>query len=238
LRKRVILTRSEEDIEKDRKVFEDLGFEVVPLPLIDTVPLDFEMPRLKVDYVVFQSAKAVRFFLRKAEIPEGAEVVAVGEGTRRFLEGMGVEVHMLPEEWNARGIVRSFPEGSGEVVLVPRSKKGREEVLRGLEEKGYRVVPLEVYDTICVRHTPSKVREVLSGGGFIVFASPSAVKGLFANLQKEEILRLVKGLVVVAIGKTTKKELERRGLDPKIVPKKPLMEEVAREVERFWQENC
>ncbi|MDQ7082285.1 MAG: uroporphyrinogen-III synthase [Aquificota bacterium] len=187
---------------------------------------------------MFQSAKAVRFFLERAGIPEGTKVVAVGEKTGEVLESFGVKVDLIPEDWSAEGIVRAFPEGSGEVVLVPRSRKGREEVIRGLEAKGYRVIPLEVYDTVHVRHTSEKVREVLSGGGFLVFASPSAVRGLFANLQKEEILALVKGLVVVAIGKTTKKELEREGIDPKIVPKKPLMEEVAREIRRFWQENC
>lgn len=234
----MILTRSEEDIKRDRKVFESLGFEVVPLPLIRVVPLEFSVPDTKVDYIVFQSAKAVRFFLERSKIPDGAKVVAVGEKTGKVLESFGIKVDLVPEDWSAEGIVKAFPYGSGELVLVPRSKKGREEVIKGLEAKGYRVIPLEVYDTVYVKHIPRKIKEVLSGGGFLVFASPSAVKGLFANLQREEISAQLKDLVVVAIGKTTKKELERWGIDPRIVPRRPMMEEVAKELEGFWQENC
>ncbi len=234
----MILTRSEEDIERDREVFEKLGFEVVPLPLIETVPLDFEPPDLDPDYVVFQSAKAVRFFLKRWRVPEKTKVVAVGEKTKRVLEDLGVHVDLVPEEWSAEGIVGSMPEGEGKTVLVPRSKKGREEAIEGLKSKGYRVFTVEVYDTRTVTHSQEHVREVLRGGGFLVFASPSAVRGLFANLQRDEILKLTKGLVIVAIGKTTKNYLKTEGVDPDIVPEKPLMEEVSREILRFWQRNC
>ena len=238
MRKRVILTRSKEDIERDKRVFENLGFEVAPLPLIETVPLDFEIPEFTPDYVVFQSAKAVRFFLKRWRVPKKTKVVAVGEKTKEVLEDLGIRVDLVPDEWSAEGIVRSMPEGRGETILIPRSKKGREEAIEGLKRKGYRVFTVEVYDTKIVNHSPERVREVLKGGGFLVFASPSAVKGLFANLQREEILKLLKGLVVVAIGKTTKRSLEKEGIDPSIVPKKPLMEEIGKEIERFWQENC
>ncbi len=235
--KRVILTRSREDIERDKPLFEKFGFEVVPLPLIKTEPIDFEPPKEKPHFVVFQSAKAVRYFLNKHSI-ENTRIVAVGEKTKKALEEMGYKVWKVPQENTARGILELFPQGKGETILIPRSEQGRLEAIEGLREKGYRVLPINVYRTVAEIHTPKRVEDLLSGGGFIVFASPSAVRGLFANLQKDKAIRLLGRLVVVSIGKTTKKELEKFGLEPNLIPTKPLMEEVAVKIHEYWQRNC
>jgi len=236
--KRVILTRSEEDIEKDRGFFEDLGFEVVSLPLIRTIPLEFQVPEEEFSYIVFQSAKAVTYFLSRADIPPGVKVVAVGDKTKQVLGEMGYTAHIVPQEFSAEGIVKALPAGKGEAVLIPRAEEGRREALEGLIKKGYRVFPLNVYRTENIRYDSAAVERLLTGGGYIVFASPSAVKGLFANLQKDSASALFKNLVVVAIGKTTKRELEIRGVEVDIVPPRPLISAVAGIIHRFWQENC
>ncbi len=234
----MILTRSAEDTERDRKIFEDLSFEVVSLPLIRTEALSFELPQEEFAYVIFQSAKAVRYFLSGAKMPPSSRVVAVGEKTGKALKEMGYEADILPERHCAEGIVEALPEGKGEAVLIPRAEGGRREAIEGLRKKGYRVFPLNVYRTEFVRYRPEKLEDVLRGGGFILFASPSAVESLFANLQKERALPLLRSLVVVAIGKTTKGALERQGVEVDLVPPKPLMEEVAGKIHSFWQENC
>ncbi len=236
--KKVVLTRSTEDIERDRRSFEKLGFEVIPFPLIKTEPLEFGPPVSNPHFILFQSAKAVDYFLLRASIPKETKIVAVGDKTRRRLEEKGYSVFLVPEESSAEGVVRAFPEGNGEVVLIPRSEQGREEAIVGLRRKGYEVVPLNVYRTIELKPEEDEIKAVLKEAGFIVFASPSAVRSFFANLQKDRKALWLKGIVVVAIGKTTKGELEKLGVVPNIVPVKPLMEEVAREIHSFWQENC
>ncbi len=236
--KRVILTRSAQDIEKDRGIFESLGFEVVPLPMIETIPLEFKLPEDSVDYVIFPSVKAVRYFFGRADLPEGAKLVAVGEKTRRELESLGHEVWFVPKDMSARGLVEEFPKGRGEIVLIPRSEQGREELLEGLSQKGYRVIPLNLYRTREIMYDRSAIEKSLSSGGFLVFASPSAVRGFFANLPEASERLSSNNVVVVAIGKTTKSELEKFGVLPNIIPPKPLMEEVAGKIHEFWQENC
>jgi uroporphyrinogen-III synthase len=236
--KRVILTRSEDDIERDRIHFEKLGFEVVPLPLIKSVPVGFTFGDKTYEWVIFQSVRAASHFLERCKLPRGAKVVAVGEKTRRFLENRGVRVDLVPSESSAEGIIRAMNYSNGERVLIPRSAIGRMELIEGLREKGYITEDLIVYDIKQVKHDPKRVEEVLGGGGFIVFASPSAVSSLFANLQKERAVRLLKGLKVLAIGKTTKKALEREGIRGVITPPKPLMEEVAGKIHSIWHGNC
>ncbi|RLJ71139.1 uroporphyrinogen-III synthase [Hydrogenivirga caldilitoris] len=236
--KRVILTRSREDIERDRALFEKLGFEVIELPLIKTEPLDYEVREEDISYIVFQSTKAVKYFLRRSGIPEDAKVVAVGEKTKKELESLGCKVWLVPEDMSAEGILKEFPEGKGEKVLIPRSEQGRDELIEGLSKKGYKVLPLNVYRTVRLIHPKETLMNLLKGGGFIIFASPSAVQGFFENLQESTALALLNNLIVVSIGKTTKKELEKFGIIPNIIPEKPLMEEVAGKIHRFWQENC
>ncbi len=236
--KSIILTRSREDIEKDKPVFEKLGFEVLSLPLVRTEPLEFKAPELEPDYVVFQSVKAVEYFLSRVALPPAVRIVAVGEKTKKALEKRGYRVWMVPGDSSAQGIVRDFPIGKGEKVLVPRSEQGRKEVIEGLRRLGYNVIPLNVYRTAFEKHRPETVEATLAKGRFILFASPSAVRSLFANLQEDRARERLKSLVVVAIGKTTKRELEEMGVSVRLVPSKPLIEEVAREILRYWQRNC
>ncbi len=236
--RRVILTREEKDIERDRSIFEEIGFEVVSLPLIKSEPADFVLGDLNPDWVLFQSVRAVEYFLMRADIPDGARIAVVGDKTRGYLESLGYRVDFVPSENSAEGLVREFPAGCGEKVLIPRSSKGRDTAIVGLKRKGYEVVDLIVYGVESRLHDPECVKETLSEGGFLIFASPSAVKGLFANLQKDDILRLLRGLVVVAIGKTTKKFLESEGLRADLIPRKPLMEDVAVAINSYWHDNC
>jgi len=236
--KSIILTRSREDIEKDRPVFERLEFKVISLPLIKTEPLEFQLPAEEPDYVVFQSVKAVIYFLDKVTLSPAVRIVAVGEKTKKVLEKRGYRVWMMPDDSTAEGIVKAFPSGKGGTVLVPRSEQGRKEVIEGLRRLGYHVIPLNVYRTAFEKHRPEIVESKLAKGRFIFFASPSAVRSLFANLQENRARERLKSLIVVAIGKTTKRELEEMGVSVSLVPSKPLIEEVALEILKYWQRNC
>jgi len=236
--RRVILTREEEDIKRDSQLFESYRFEVARLPLIRSEPVSFNGDLEGFDWILFQSVKAVRYFLMGGQIPRRSKVAVIGERTKDYLESLGYEVSFVPKDQRAEGLVREFPEGKGERILVPRSSIGKETAVKGLRDKGYEVKDIIVYRVETRVHPPEVVRSVLSRGGFIVFASPSAVKGLFANLQRDEILSYLNRLVVVAIGKTTKEYLESEGLTADLVPSKPLMEEVAGKIHSFWHEYC
>ncbi len=237
-RPKVILTRSKEDIERDKRFFEREGLSVVALPLIRTVPVEFCLQTAETDYVVFQSAKAVKYFLNRASIPEGAKVVAVGEKTASALEREGYRADILPSDSSAKGLVELFKGLSKGKVLIPRSAVGRTELIEFLKGEGFDVLPISVYTTEGVVYPKVEFISRLSEGDFIVFASPSAVNGFFANLQKAKGENLLDRLIVCSIGKTTKSSLEAKGVKVSLVPPKPSMEAVATTLKRFWLENC
>ncbi len=222
---RVILTRSEEDIEGDRPLFEKAGFRVIALPLIEEEFLDFEVPQEDFDFVVFQSPRAVRAFFSKYQLKGGERIVVVGEKTKREVERYGYSVWAMPENYYGESLLGLFQKIRGR-VLLPRSAIGRDEVLEGLRAFGLEVYPLDVYTIKPKLYNKEELTEKLSKGDVIVFASPSAVKGLLANLQKEEAINLLEHMRVVCIGKTTKDFLERELGLKALVPEKPLMEKV------------
>ncbi len=221
---RVALTRAKEDIQKDKALFEGEGFQVVELPLIKEVALRFEVPEVKFDFVVFQSPRAVRLFLSRHRLSD-EKIVAVGEKTKRAVESEGYKVWAVPEEYYSGAIVELFRGKRGR-VLIPRSAIGRDEVVEGLKALGLEVFPLEVYTVEPVLYEESELVDKLKPCHAVVFASPSAVKGLVANLPKERAISLLEGKRLVCIGKTTKEVLNSLLGVECLMPEKPTMEKV------------
>ncbi len=232
---KVALTRSLEDIERDRSLFEEGGFEVIELPLIEEEVLNFEVPSLNFDFIVFQSPRAARVFLSRYKL--GSEkVVVVGEKTKKAVEELGYKVWAMPQNYYAEEIVRLF-EGLSGRVLIPRSAVGRDEVIEGLKALGLEVYPINVYRVKEKLYEKEELIDRLKRADVILFASPSAVRGLLANLQKEEATRLLRDKKIIAIGKTTKEFIHRElGLDSQM-PEKPTVEKVV-ELLKEWHKVC
>lgn len=204
---KVILTRSPEDIERDRKLFEREGLDVIAIPLIKTVPIDFEPIDENFDFVIFQSAKAVRYFFEKAKLRGNEKVIAVGQAVKEAVESYGYSVYQIPEKYYAQEIKLLMEKEKRGKVLLPRSREGREELIQWLRDMSFSVYPLNVYRTEQILYEREDFLKRLSMGQFVFFASPSAVKGFFANLPKPEGTKLLKEKKIVCIGKTTKEEL-------------------------------
>ena len=204
---KVILTRSLEDIEIDRELFEREGLGVIALPLIKTAPIDFEPIDETFDFVIFQSAKAVKYFFEKAKLRGNEKIIVVGEAVKKAVESYGYNVYQIPEKYYAQEIKLLMEKEKRGRVLLPRSQEGREELIRWLRDMGFSVYPLNVYTTEHILYEREDFLKRLSAGEFIFFASPSAVKGFFANLPKPEGTKLLKKKKIVCIGKTTKEEL-------------------------------
>ena len=230
--KRVLLTRSKDDIERDRKLFEKEGFEVIALPLIQDVPLDFDVPEGPFDFVLFQSQKAVKHFFAKCSLTGREKILTVGEKTKAEVEKYGYNVWAVPTEFYAEEVARLL-QGYGGRVLIPRSSVGREEAIESLRKLGFEVVPLDVYETRLLDYAPEEFEAKVRPSDFLVFASPSAVKGFFANLQKLRDKSLLKDKKIICIGKTTKGEWERTFGTPCETPEKPTMENVLKLLKKF-----
>ena len=223
---KVILTREEEDIRKDKTLFESQGFEVIELPLIRTLPLPVEFPPQDYDYIVFQSQKAVKYFFERWKPSPKAKIIAVGEKTAKLLKELGYDTFTVPEKQSAEGLIEIFKDLPQGQVLIPKSKIGRRELIEFLRKRGFQVYELDLYTTEPVLYQKEEFSSKLSKGNFILFYSPSAVNAFFANLQKNGIALKDIKLRFIAVGKTTKGALQDKGIDDVLIPEKPSTEAV------------
>jgi len=229
---RVLLTRPEEDGKRDAETFKRFGFEVELLPLIGFKPLDFEIPRLEeFDYIYFGSKRGVNYFLQRLK-PEDLKklppVVVVGNKTARALEKFGLKPFLVLGGYSKQ-LVELAKNGTLKKgkILVPTAKVHTKDVYL-LEELGFEVKVLPVYETVYLKYPPTLVEDKLKRSNIVIFTSPSNFYSLLENLQNRK--KLLREKIIVAIGKTTAKAVEESGFKVSFVPSRPDIGVLAKEL--------
>ena len=229
----VVVTRPRLQAVELIRGIEQLGGEVVHLPLIEIVDpsnggaaLNSALSRMDAfDWVVFTSTNAVERVGRSLEGFEGA-VAAVGSGTSEALESIGIAVELVPPSYVAESLVEAFPHGPGR-VLLPQAAGARKVVAEGLRSKGWSVEAIEAYSTR--RTEPS--RELLRSAcaaDLITFASSSAVSG-FVDLIDPE----VPVPPVACIGPVTATTATEAGLDVVVVASEHNVDGLVRAIVKY-----
>ena len=116
----------------------------------------------------------------------------MGEKTKAEVEKYGYNVWAVPTEFYAEEVAKLL-QGYGGKVLIPRSSVGREEAIESLRKLGFEVVPLDVYETRLLDYPPEEFEAKVRPSDFLVFASPSAVKGFFCKFAKAKRQKPFKG---------------------------------------------
>lgn len=225
----VVLTRAAEGYDPLEAGLLERGARVHRLPAIETVylpaPFDDEISTrwAHLKWIVFTSKNGVRFFERwlketGTQRPASVRVACVGPGTARAAEEAGWTVDLLPDTFTgsalAEAMARSFEPAA---ALLPRGKRGREELASILHSHGWETLPLIVYDTRAARLRGEALAVLASGVDIVVFASPSAV-GSFWKQSPPAAREALRRAACVPIGPTTAAALRDLGIDPAIFP--------------------
>lgn len=211
-----------------------VGAVPVVVPLVETVPpadpapLDDALLALGAGWypwLVVTSAAAVPVLQARAEaagrsladlVGEGrAAVAAVGPGTARALRGAGVEAGLVPRgPSTAASLVAAFPaavprDGRPARVLFPRGDLAAPTLADGLRRRGWQVDEVIAYRTVDAPPPPEDVRAAWASGEVraALLTSASTVRRLDETLGRPPA-----GTLLVAIGPTTRAELDARGL--------------------------
>ena len=210
---KVAILRPKEYAERTTKKFEEMGFEVVAVPFLKTVPRREGIERIRClenyDVVVVTSQTSAKLLVEHGF--RHGNVIAIGKKTAEVLRSAGVNAK-IPSKFDSRTIYEEFrDELEGKSVAVVRSDKGDPILLKlpNVEE-------IVLY-TIEFEHGEEQ-RRLIEEMDFdaIVFSSRMMVKS-FLELAKDmgkldEVLRRLKEKVVVAIGPPTKETLEEYGI--------------------------
>jgi uroporphyrinogen III methyltransferase/synthase len=216
----VVVTRAREQASGLRRRLEDLGADVIELPVIAVEPVAFTLPDLApYEWVVFTSANGVETFFREglratgrdARALAGVKIAAIGPTTADTLARSGITVDLEPERSVAESLLDTFPEprGNGARVLLPRAEQGRDVLPDGLTARGYVVDVLVVYRTVRAAPDPRALARVRGGDiDAITFTSSSTVDNLCDAVGALPDPQPV----VVSIGPATSETARARGL--------------------------
>ncbi len=193
--KRIAVTRARAQAGKLKGMLEEVGAEVLELPLIEVRPVYDKAIVTEVfadvatyEWIVFTSANGAReffdlFFLAFGDVRSFGPMRAacVGKATAKVVEKYHLEVELLPEKATAEDLAKALVETDSldsANVLVVTGNRNRDVLVEVLETAGHAIVDvLPVYETdfADVTRAPDLERFRRDGADAVVFASSSAV---------------------------------------------------------------
>ncbi|MBS3736956.1 MAG: uroporphyrinogen-III synthase [Candidatus Bipolaricaulota bacterium] len=232
--KTVAIFRPESRIAESRKVLENLGFEVIELPLL--VPRSKgKGPRVDCDFTLFTSRTGVRFALDNVNPDElrASTICAIGPKTAEALTELGVDVDVVPEVFSSTGLVESLKDRViGKKVEVARSSEGTEKLINGLNAAGAYVHETELY--YLEPPNPSySLDDKIAKAEIFLFTSSLMVHHLLELAEDQDFVRrILNDGFVGALGRPTEETLTNLGVGTDLTASKAKFSVLARETKQ------
>lgn len=210
---RVMVTRARKQAGTLAGQLRALGATVVELPVIDFVPLPFELPAWgDYEWVIFTSANGVQYFFDRMPAVAGPRICAIGPATAEALRERGLEPDMIPAEYIAESVVAALRGNAlaGQRVLLPRAMVARDVIPDELRALGAHVDVVATYETVVPADLADLARVALADPkpDWITLTSSSTVKHLLAAVGAEAL----SGIHLASIGPVTSEVACRHGL--------------------------
>ncbi len=239
---RILVTREQSG---GFEVLEDLGAEVIEFPTIRIVPpadlsgLDAAIEGIEsYQWLIFTSANGVnfffqRFFERDRDIRDlkGIRICAIGTKTASEIRRYGIKVDLVPEEFNAEGLVEAFVREHGAQglkgvrFLLPRAEVGREVLPERIRELGGEIDVVTAYRAIKPETHGKRLKRFLREGRITIATFTSAATfNNFLSIMGDEAIDLLRDVTIAVIGPVTKRAVEKAGLRVSIMPEKATIE--------------
>jgi uroporphyrinogen-III synthase len=246
--KRIVLTRSAEQVGELATQLCAYGAEVLTCPAIEIVPphawnaFDATVNRLTdYDWMCFTSANAVRFAMARIQMLAVPSewlvqrcIACIGPATSQALQQYGIQTTLVAAEYSAAGIVRSLDQHTQGKLAALRmlffaGDLARTTLREGLRQRGAIVDQLITYRTIPGEGGMQLAACLRSGISIhaILFSSPSAVTYLLQGLARAGMPHqsIAKNMgSVICIGATTAEAAQQAGLPVSAVAAVPTTE--------------
>jgi uroporphyrinogen-III synthase len=235
------ITRNDADSEEFSHLVKMEGGKTIALPTIEIVPrdpkviLEFinEINEEEHDYCAFMSQWAVNVLFDLANTMKKTDqiisllnnrtIIAVGPKTRECLVNRGINVHLMPEKYSAKGMVELFTKMNlipQRRIIIPRSSASNDFIARDLGKIGIKVDELFLYDVRTANINVIWKDFILllekKRIDAIIFTSSSTALSFFEIMESisfsdvRSLIREVKA--VIAIGPFTQEELRKKGI--------------------------
>jgi uroporphyrinogen-III synthase len=255
--KRVVVTRAPEQAKELVREIEQLGAEVLLLPMVefheveDAAPLDEALREIAdFDWILFTSQNAVRFFAKRCRAlgldpgklqSERPRIAAVGPATAKAAREEGFRVYWIASRFRGEALAHELREDmAGKKVLLPRSDLAAGKLPEALRKAGATVCEVISYRTVVPDAADSDALTQIRSGrvDVMTFASPSAFHHFVDLLSADELPGVAQRLRFAAIGRTTAGAIREAGLPVEIVAAEGTSAGLARAIANYFEENA
>lgn len=250
--KTIVLTRTIEQSKESVAIFSELGANVIVFPTLEIVPPsnwdkfdELILSLQKIDFIVFTSVHTVTMFIKRCnELNKQfdfkkTKVVAVGNKTKSVCEENEIKVDILPKKFSGEGVVDELSKYDlkDKLVFIPRSAIGREDLPKGLEELGAKIITVPVYNvSLPSKESIARNIEILniSKPDIFIFTSPSTFENFLIIVNIDSPVSFFKNYEVAAIGPTTKAAIEKNKVKVSIMPDEFTIKGLANKMIEFY----
>jgi uroporphyrinogen III methyltransferase / synthase len=252
-RRTILLTRTRSQAPQFRQLLEAAGATVLEIPAIEIRPrfssrLDQAIADLEsYDWLFFTSANSVEIVLsqvgklRPDIVPADLFrplICAIGPATASRIEEFGYTIRLVPEVFQAEGIIEEFQKiNQGRLeeirICLPRASEAREVLPEELRRQGAIVDVIPVYDTVLPESAEKAVQEVLRGVrvDMVTFTSSSTVRNFVKAAGRDIDLSR---FTYAAIGPITAATAAQHGLPVTVQPREWTVPALAQAIVDFF----
>jgi uroporphyrinogen III methyltransferase/synthase len=245
---RILITR---EYTKDYEPLEDLGAEIFEFPTIEIAPpesykeLDESIDKVETyNWIIFTSANGFKYFMQRLldknkDIRDlkGIKICAIGTKTAEAIRNYGIKVDLIPEEFNAEGLIKAFstqpsaPSLKGLKILLPRAEVAREVFPQKVREFGGEIDTPAAYRAIKPEKHGKRLKRFLKEGRISVATFTSAATfNNFVDIIGDDAIEILKDVTIAVIGPVTAKAIEKAGLKVSIMPKEATIKAMVDEI--------
>ena len=249
---RILITR---EYTKDYEPLEDLGAEIFGFQTIEIAPLesykelDESIDKVETyNWIIFTSANGFKYFMQRLldknkdlRDLRGIKICAIGTKTAEAIRNYGIKVDLIPEEFNAEGLIETFIKGQGSRVkgqelkgikiLLPRAEVAREVFPQKVRELGGEIDTPAAYRAIKPEKHGKRLKRFLKEGRISVATFTSAATfNNFIDIMGEDAINVLKDVTIAVIGPVTAKAIEKAGLKVSIMPKEATIKAMVDEI--------
>ncbi|HOS09535.1 MAG TPA: uroporphyrinogen-III C-methyltransferase [Smithellaceae bacterium] len=236
----VVITRPERQADDLARLLLEQGANPISFPTIAIEPpddwgeLDKALKQLEsYHWLIFTSANGVRFFFERLRQKEkdirdlkGRKICCIGPATARQIEGKDIKVDLVPDEFIAEGILKSFSalDVRGKRFLLPRAAKARDILPEGLKKMGAMVDVVKTYRTVNSGRKKEEFMTLLEARAVdvITFTSSSTVEKFVEIMGKDFVVP--PQVRVACIGPVTASTAKKAGFQVDIEQKEYTMQ--------------
>jgi uroporphyrinogen III methyltransferase / synthase len=224
--KKIIVTRAQDQVNDFCDIITKKGGIPILMPGIRTTPF-YDNPELikvynninEYDWLIFTSSNAAKYFFKKAGelgiTNIDLKIAAVGASTERYIEKLGYDVHVMPDEYLAENIKNHLGKIKNKKILIPHANIAGKALIKSLREAGALVKGIILYHTEKIKLSEEQKQIIHNNNiDYITFASSSAAEAFLSSLDSDTILPQTK---IVCIGPRTANTVTEMNFNADIV---------------------